>query len=169
MKLNKEELFVGGVVALSLIGFIHWWVIPIIPLCAILWALGGAKGIPKLVRRVGVPIVLCLTAYLLGENPILTLTTLPLLVLAFSVGYGTPTVNNYGNVTDEGSWLGRFWFKVFEKDTTYLDFVELLVRLSYGFLIALAMLPLVFLSPLDWLLAFAVLIFGVPLAVIGID
>jgi hypothetical protein len=98
MKLNKEELIVGfiyGSCTWSVIGF--WAFIPAV-ICSFLWAIGGSG--PKLVRRIGVPVVVGASLY--WTSPWLLLT-IPLLIVVVSLGYGMP------DATDKGSVIGRFF------------------------------------------------------------
>lgn len=100
MRLNKEEVLVGFIYGSSVWPLIGW--IAVIPgaVCALLWAVGGAG--PKMVRRIGVPIVMAVS---------LSFTSLWLLMIVLplwgvvSIGYGMP------DPTDEGSILGRFYSK----------------------------------------------------------
>jgi hypothetical protein len=98
MKLNKEELLVGFIYGSCTWSVISWWaVIPGI-ICAFLWAIGGSG--PKLVRRIGVPLVVA--GSMAFTSLWLLLLTLPLWGVV-SIGYGMP------DATDKGSWLGRFY------------------------------------------------------------
>jgi hypothetical protein len=100
VKLNKEELLVGFIYGSATWPLIGW--IAVFPgiVCAFLWAIGGAG--PKLVRRIGVPVVvgisLCFTNLWL-------LLTIPPLWGIVALGYGMP------DATDKGSWLGRLYLK----------------------------------------------------------
>ncbi len=104
MKLNKEEILVGGIYGSSMWPVIGW--IAVLPgvICAFLWAIGGSG--PKLARRLGVPAVMgiCLSFTSLW----LLLVTLPLWGIA-SIGYGIPDDN------DKGSALGRFYCRFLSK------------------------------------------------------
>jgi hypothetical protein len=69
-------------------------------ICAFLWAIGGSG--PKMVRRIGVPIVVT------GSLTFTSLWLIPLILPLWgivSIGYGMP-----GN-DDKGSALGRFYSK----------------------------------------------------------
>lgn len=98
MILNKEEVLVGFVYGSSVFPLIGW--LAIIPgmVCAFLWAIGGAGK--KMVRRVGVPLVMAIS--LSFTSLWLLLTMLPLWGIV-SIGYGMP------DSTDSGSVLGRFY------------------------------------------------------------
>ena len=100
VKLNKEELLVGFIYGSSTWTLLNW--LAIIPgiICAFLWAMGGSG--PKMVRRIGVPVVMGIS--LSFTNLWLLLTVLPLWGVV-SIGYGMP------DSTDRGSILGRFYSK----------------------------------------------------------
>ena len=104
VKLNKEELLVGFIYGSSTWPLISW--IAVVPgiVCAFLWAIGGAG--PKVVRRIGVPIVMAIS--LSFTSLWLLLTVLPLWGVV-SIGYGMP------DETDKGSMLGRFYSKFLSK------------------------------------------------------
>jgi len=76
-------------------------------ICSILGAYAGAEGTSKNWRRIGIPIVLTITAYLTLKNP-LTLILL-LLAIPFAMGHGIPCWN------DEGSSIGKFWYDLIKK------------------------------------------------------
>jgi hypothetical protein len=98
MKLNKEEILVGFIYGSSAWPIISW--IAIVPgaVCAVLWAIGGSSK--KMVRRIGVPVVMAIS--LSFTSLWLLLTVLPLWGVV-SIGYGMP------DSTDSGSALGRFY------------------------------------------------------------
>jgi len=100
MKLNPEELLVGFIYGSSMWPVIGW--IAVVPgvICAFLWAIGGSG--PKLVRRLGVPIVVA------GSLAFTSLWLIPLILPLWgivSIGYGMPDKD------DKGSALGRFYSK----------------------------------------------------------
>jgi hypothetical protein len=100
MTLNKEELLVGFSYGSSMWPVIGW--IAVVPgiICALLWAIGGSG--PKLIRRIGVPIVV--TASLAFTSLWLIPLILPLWGIV-SIGYGMPSADG----SDKGSALGRFY------------------------------------------------------------
>lgn len=63
---NREELFVGAMLQWFLYFLIGWWVIPVMIVCAFLWRMGGWSRGNKLWRRIGVPLVVCGTAFAMG-------------------------------------------------------------------------------------------------------
>lgn len=108
MKLNGNELLIGGIYGLCFIFLIGYWAIPVAISSSILWAIGGRFG--HKYRVFGVPIcsygaVISVTHNWWAIVPgVLTGAIL-------SIGYGIPDVIP---PFDEGSALGRFWFKVFK-------------------------------------------------------
>jgi hypothetical protein len=101
-QLNKEELLVGFIYGSCCWPLISW--LAVIPgvICSLLWAIGGSG--PKLVRRLGVPLVMAVI--LSFTNLWLLFTVLPLWGIV-AIGYGMPNNKN----GDEGSTLGRFYLK----------------------------------------------------------
>lgn len=79
---------------------------------AISGALGGAEKASKLFRRIGIPILLLLIGVLFKNYAAILIS---LYIPIFYVGYGIPDVN------DPGSFLGRFWFKIFKKNHFLAD------------------------------------------------
>jgi hypothetical protein len=65
---NPEEIFIGAVLQFPLYFIVKWWIAPIMVLCGFLWRLGGWRYGNKLFRRLGVPIVVCLSAFLAGVH-----------------------------------------------------------------------------------------------------
>jgi len=71
-------------------------------------ALGGADNSSKKFRRILIPLALFGYAFIQLEN-IYTITILSLIGV-LSMGYGIP------DNTDEGSFLGRLWYKLFKQN-----------------------------------------------------
>jgi hypothetical protein len=63
---NWEEIFIGACLQFPLYFIVGWWVIPVMIVCGILWRLGGWEHGNKAFRRIGVPIVVCGSAFLFG-------------------------------------------------------------------------------------------------------
>lgn len=125
MRVIIEDLISGFVVGLVTFFVIGWWSLLIGVLCGVLWVLGGVGWLQtKLWRRLGVPIVVCLSSALKGHL-IGALITLPLMFGALCIGYGEESV---GPPYDAGSWLGR----EFRRYT----------RLVWYIILAISMLPL---------------------------
>jgi len=109
MKLNKEELLTGVAHSVVWCLFQGLFAIPALILSGLLWAFGGAEGTSKDWRRIGCPLVICL--------PILSKTwwAIPMAIafhLILRIGYGIPSYLADGTCTDNGSWLGRLWWKL---------------------------------------------------------
>lgn len=105
--MNKEEAVIGGVFGLAFIPVIGLWAIPLALGTSFLWAYGGADKTSKGFRRFGVPLITAF-ALLLSLNSWTTLLTVPGAIAILSIGYGIPSKQPI----DEGSVLGRFWFKI---------------------------------------------------------
>ena len=103
-ELNIEELFVGACIQYPFYFLIGWWVLPLMVVSAILWALGGAEKSNKLFRRLGVPVASSISVLL-----VLQWWFIPIFILpgwgSITLGYGMP------DATDEGSFLGRLYLK----------------------------------------------------------
>ena len=164
-KLNKEEIKIGILQALSWIFFSGIWSILSIPLSGFLWALGGAENSDKNFRRVGVPIVICV-ACALGQK-----TWIPLVsILPFwginTIGYGIPSWNGPdGTMDDEGAPLGQFWYlKCNNGKMTSNPSAEkkanIFTRITLAILYSLVMIPLVVINPLSWIFGAIILIIG---------
>jgi hypothetical protein len=61
---NPFEIFWGACSQFPIILIIKWWAIPVMFLCGLLWRLGGTAGGSKHARRIGVPLVLCLSVFI---------------------------------------------------------------------------------------------------------
>lgn len=112
------------------VGFLAlWWAWPwniaIGILSAVLWAIGGASFGKKIVRRLGVPILL-VSSSIFGGNTWWGLLSIPLAFGVLSIGYGIP------DSSDEGSALGRFWYKISPK------YANVLTRGTIAMLLAIA-------------------------------
>ena len=59
-----EELFIGAFLQFPLYFVIHWWIAPVMVITALLWRWGGVEGGEKLARKIGVPLVVCGSAFL---------------------------------------------------------------------------------------------------------
>lgn len=107
MKLNKEELIIGFIFGIAFSPIIHWWSLVIAPFTSIFWAISGSewKYNFKLWRRLGVPLIACTVVYLVTKNWHIWVS-LPFAFAILSMGYGIP------DSTDEGSTLGKFWYRI---------------------------------------------------------
>lgn len=61
---NWEEIFIGACLQFPLYFIVGWWVLPIMLVCGLLWRFGGVAGGTKLARRLGVPLIVCSSAFL---------------------------------------------------------------------------------------------------------
>ena len=161
MRLNKEELAMGAVFGLSLIGFAGWWSILAAAVCSVLWALGGSKN--KLWRRCGCAVVVQITAMSLGV-PILVHALMFWAVFGcLSIGYGIPSF--MPAPVDSGSWLGQRVFKVVHDEII----ASVLVRGIIGGLLAICLLPMLWVSVLAWVWASLILVLGMPAAFLFVE
>jgi hypothetical protein len=58
-----EEIFVGACLQFPLYFIIGWWILLIMPLCGLLWRLGGVEGGVKWARWAVVPLLVCTTTF----------------------------------------------------------------------------------------------------------
>lgn len=65
---NLEEIFIGSLLQFPLYFIVGWCVIPLGLLCGFLWRLGGWTYGNKLFRRLGVPLVVCLSTFLVNHH-----------------------------------------------------------------------------------------------------
>lgn len=114
--------------------------------CALLGAWSGAEGTSKNWRRIGIPLILTFVAVILmtSQYGVLGLVSLLLMLLwpVLAIGYGIPTIE-YGIITDHGSVLGRFWYRIFEGDCNKAN---LATRATVGVLYNLCLLPILYLT-----------------------
>ena len=102
MKLNKEEILISGILTILASRFPYG--IPLIPICAFLWALTGSesKYNSKLWRRLIVPTLWSVSYW----NPY-AIICIPISFGFLTLGYGIPDVND-----KKGSALGSFFYKL---------------------------------------------------------
>lgn len=82
-----EEIFIGAMLQFPLYFIIGWKILFIMPLCGLLWRLGGVTGGVKWARWAGVPLVVCLSAILCGASW-WTLLASPFMVKLMPFSYG---------------------------------------------------------------------------------
>jgi hypothetical protein len=114
--MNKEELLIGAIIPWMFIYWYGWWAILISPICSILWSLSGATRFDKFWRRIGVPTVICLSLAIKTGIWFSLVGILPAWG-SLSIGYGLPSTQP----PDEGSALGRFWWRVCRKNEFMAD------------------------------------------------
>ncbi len=108
--LNRQELVVGSVFGVAWCMFIGWWLLLTVPVCALLWALGGATGWSASIRRLGCPLAVTGALFANGVLPWWQSgLTIILCWAALSVGYGIPS----SQPPDPGSRLGKFFWLIF--------------------------------------------------------
>lgn len=103
----------------------------IVPCCGIMGALGGADNSSKSLRRIFIPFALFGFAFTQLEN--IYVITIMFLSFVFAIGYGIP------DATDEGSALGRFWYKFWNKNHRLAD---IFTRGTVGVLASLALISI---------------------------
>lgn len=130
--LNVEEIFVGAMIQFPFYFLIHWWVLLLMPISGILWALGGADNSNKLWRRLGVPLIafVFISIYLMLKPILLGYVAIGCIggISAISIGYG------------ESSFLYKLYSKWF--DEKVIDYpiritVYVLYWLSFGLSLSL--------------------------------
>jgi len=156
MKLNKEEIAVGALVGGAFIFFLKWWTVITIPLCAYLWALGGAERTSLEWRRTGVTVTLmaAFVASLWGEPYFWVLIPCAgLFYGATTIGYGIPDEN------DDGSALGAFMYNLVGGNTFWAD---ILTRGTIGLVMGISWGYLAFFNIWGWLAGVIALMAGFP-------
>lgn len=153
MKLNKEELLMGALVGFAYLSVIKWWALLAMPVCAVLWALGGTVN--KAYRRFGVAFVMGLVAGWAMRSPYAGAMVAFATGVVMAIGYGVPT----WQPPDKGSWLGRFFFQKAGQNPVLTD---IYVRATVGALFGLACLPLASVNLLGWVGGTMALVVGMP-------
>ena len=147
---NKTELLAGALIGLSAIFFVKWLVLATIPLCAVLYRLGGVTGGDHLWRKIGVPVAFS------GAMFLATLDYWSLVPIAswwaiLGLGSGIPEGD------DKGSALGRFFLKLLSGD---VKTANALVHLVIGALLVLTLLPLGFFYSFEYCMMALITILG---------
>lgn len=65
---NPSELFVGAFLQFPLYFIIGWWILPLMPITALLWRYGGWEDGYKIARWLGVPLLVCGSAFLFTHH-----------------------------------------------------------------------------------------------------
>lgn len=144
-KLNREEMFIGASVGLSLMDYMGWWSVLGIPLCSLFWAMGGAGY--KKVRRLGVPCVIGFLS-LMNLEYFRALLVIPSMFGVLTIGYGIPDIND-----PEGSWLGNKIYKIVKNGLI----ANIIVKFIYGCMLIASCVPLFFIKWNGWVLNLPVL------------
>lgn len=149
---NPEELAIGATFGVAPL-FITGWLAPLAAIaCAILWRMGGVKGGNKWFRRLGVPFFISLEI-LLATNAWISILPFLLMWAPLAMGYGIP------DLTDEGSKLGAFFYKLTGKNERAANFYT---RLVIGFICALSIAPMIAVAPLGASLTIVIIALGFP-------
>ena len=82
-----EEIFIGACLQFPVYFLIKWWAVPVMIACGLLWRAGGVTGGNKLFRRLGVPGVVCLSAFLVLHQWTIFLAV-PFMVWLCPASYG---------------------------------------------------------------------------------
>jgi len=109
----------------------------------LLGALGGADKSSKSYRRFVLPALL--TSFAFGNTESVFVITVMAMSGALSMGYGIPDAG------DEGSFLGRFFYKLFKQNHLVAD---IMTRATIGLLIAVSFISLPIIKH-NWIIYFA--------------
>jgi hypothetical protein len=82
-----EEIFIGAMLQFPLYFIIHWWVLPVMAACGLLWRLGGTEGGWKPTRWALVPLLVCTSAYFMTNKPYVLIAA-PFMVKFMPFSYG---------------------------------------------------------------------------------
>ena len=82
-----EEIFIGAMLQFPLYFIIGWKILFIMPLCGLLWRLGGVEGGVKWARWAVVPLLVCLSAAMAGASWWVLLAA-PFMEMISPFGYG---------------------------------------------------------------------------------
>jgi len=107
---------------------------------AFLGAWGGAAGTNKNWRKVGISAIITLLALCILRN--WWYISIMTMIGAFSMGYGIP------DPTDEGSTLGRFWYKITNQNVLLAN---IFTRGTVGLMVNLSLLSIPILKG-NWLI-----------------
>lgn len=123
-------------------------------ICGFLGAWGGASGTSLNWRRTGIPLLLTLLAVIYLKS--WWIITIMSMIGALSIGYGIP------DYPDEGSSLGRFWYKIVHYN---LFWTNVLTRGTIGLVILVSLLsiPVLKSSYLIYAIAGAIIVVGTSL------
>lgn len=129
MNLNREELLIGLIYGLCFIFLIGWWAILVAILCSLLWASGGRFG--HSIRVFGVPVV-SYGSVLIIRHHYWSILSMVFTMLILSIGYGQVTIEN-GIITDNGSALGRFWYRIDKENANFWTRVTIYLLLVIAY------------------------------------
>lgn len=81
-----EEIFIGAALQFPLYFIIGWKILALMPLCGLLWRLGGVTGGIKWARWAVVPLLICIVSALTLHKPFLMLAAPFMVKIAPSYG-----------------------------------------------------------------------------------
>ena len=82
-----EEIFIGAVIQFPLYFIIGWKILFIMPLCGLLWRLGGVEGGVKWARWAVVPLIICTITFVMLHSWWIFLAA-PFMVKLMPFSYG---------------------------------------------------------------------------------
>jgi len=145
---STQELIVGGLIGLVYIKVLGFVAIFNAVCCGILFAMGGSKEFHKNWRRLGVPFVFTMLAWLSTGQAFVLYTFIPMWAV-LTIGYGIPTFQGPGGVPDDkGSVLGRWIY--YNLASQQEETATLYTRAVIAVLIAITCIPLGFINYTGW-------------------
>lgn len=119
-------------------------------LIGLLGSFAGSEGTSKNWRRIGIPMLFTICAFI--ELKSFWVILLMIQSACLSMGYGIPDYKWYYTGGDEGSTLGRFWYNIFSKDENEHKtfWANVFTRGTIGILISLSFLVIPILKG-NWL------------------
>ena len=117
IKLSWEELFIGAALQFPIYFMVGWWILLVMLICGLLWAMGGADGANKLFRRIGVPLVVTASIFFCGTSWKIFLA-IPFMIWL---------VPSYG----KESFLYKFYLKVADGDLRETDYLTMARRYTH--------------------------------------
>lgn len=130
--LNRNEFVIGMAFGILMTFVIGPWSILLAQFTGLLWALGGA-GYGRAFRFFGVPLLTFFFTIFHSQFYACIISSL-ICGATLSVGYGIPSTQP----PDNGSTLGRFWYKVFKSNE---NLTNLFTRGTIYITIALGYIP----------------------------
>ena len=145
--MSKQEIVIGAIIGMALFPFIGILCLTTIPLCAIMYVLGGYEGWHKNWRRLGVPTVLCIALVLATK----TWSVTPYLLAFWLTMWGSLTVG-YGMNSPIRSAVVRWGVP--------MHMIEFVTRLVVSNIIGATLLTLVLINPIGVLIGWFIIVWG---------